>query len=77
MGKEQLQQSAIGEREDWGCGAAFAEEQMEIFGRTCDGNRVCEKVGGAEMPNHPIKSECEALPTNPEASLTISPPFHV
>lgn len=30
-GKEQLQLSAIGGRGDWGSGAAFTGEQLEIF----------------------------------------------
>lgn len=34
MKGKQLQPGAIGGRGDWGCGAAFAGEQMEIFERT-------------------------------------------
>ena len=33
--------------------AAFAGEQMEIFGRTAFGSRVCEGVGGPDNPQPP------------------------
>ena len=53
--------------------AAFAEEQMEIFGRTVMRCRVCEGVGGAGLDNQPIMMQSAGLPTKSEASLTISP----
>jgi len=64
--EEQLQQSAIDGRGDWGCGAAFTGEQMEIFGRT---------MMGAETVRVLVERSCSAAQSSPDARFCLQIPI--